>query len=475
MTMNETMYKRKTMPSSPKSTATELFCPSLVLQLSDVLCFDSVCTPYANASDNVQDDQWKARHKYRDHSIMALSDEDDERSDPRYVLRSQIRAAADLRDDVSCDSSITSAGKSISSNNRARNHVRVSFGPQLAPKKSVPDEVCAGCGAEQMHLQILNTFSRDDEDASIHSGVKSERSTRFDDALNQTYKYVPHITAIVEAIDQEVDDDDYPDHKSEGGKVNVWRSNMEILDQHRFDYRVIGTSTHDESTKPHVLTLPVMEALQEYLPYCKRGELFWLKYSMIRDGASVQYMLNKTRGSDYTILAIETMDGEVFGAFTAQPWHIAWKYYGTNESFLWRLRKRRARKGKSTGDEEDGDLDVYRYSGMNRNIQLCNTKRLAVGGGIPSSSDADSVVSETLSHVRLMDWGFGLAFGSDLQQGTSSPCITFESPSLSEIHKDGSLFEVANLEIWTLTPCMTLADAEKMEVGKLAIDRCMTV
>ena len=77
--------------------------------------------------------------------------------------------------------------------------------------------------------------------------------------------------------------------------------------------------------------------------------------------------------------------------------------------------------------------------------------------------------------MKSTEWGFGLAFGGDLQEGTSSPCITFESPSLSKLHEDGSLFQVSNFEIWTLTPCTSLADAEKMEAGRLRIERSMTI
>lgn len=250
---------------------------------------------------------------------------------------------------------------------------------------------------------------------------------------------------------------------------------MHILDGHRFDYRVLGTSIHDESTKPHVLTVSLMDTLQDYLPYCKRGELFWLKYSMVRDGASMHTMLNKTRGSDYTILAVETMDGEVFGAFTAQPWHVTWKFYGTQESFLWRQQQRRAEPCQSRAQKamRESNLDVFPFAGINRNIQLCNSDRLAVGGGSPKNTD--NHVNDNLSHIKLTEWGFGLALGRDLQQGTTSPCITFESPSLSQIHKDGSLFEVSNLEIWTLSPCLSLTEAQRMEEGKAVFERCMTV
>ena len=84
------------------------------------------------------------------------------------------------------------------------------------------------------------------------------------------------------------------------------------------------------------------------------------------------------------------------------------------------------------------------------------TKKLAVGGGTPSSDKNDDQCV----------WGFGLAIDRDLITGTSSHCATFGSPPLSIIH-DASPFEIVNIEVWTTTPCFSLDDAEKLELGKL--------
>ena len=63
------------------------------------------------------------------------------------------------------------------------------------------------------------------------------------------------------------------------------------------------------------------------------------------------------------------------------------------------------------------------------------------------------------------------AFEDTLLKGSSSPCLTYGSPSLSRYHKDGSLFEIINMELWTLTPCMTLEEAEKLELGRLFFEK----
>lgn len=120
-------------------------------------------------------------------------------------------------------------------------------------------------------------------------------------------------------------------------------------------------------------------------------------------------------------------------------------------------------------------MEVFPHRGENWNIQLCQSDRiLAVGGGSP---DDQSSVGDDLSNVKPHEWGFGLAFGADLQFGTSSPCVAFQSPALSTLHGDGSKFEVANLEIWTLTPASTLEEANRLEEGMASrmTGRAMTI
>lgn len=240
------------------------------------------------------------------------------------------------------------------------------------------------------------------------------------------------------------------------------------------DFLILGTDANDEAAQPHVLSPPLMESLQAFLPITKSGQNFFLRYSMVRDGASMHTFLKRARGVQYSILALETIDGEVFGSFTGQPWRKNWNYFGTGESFLWKMRRSRMEKTHDILEQAqmESEIDVYPYTGENRFIQLCTHDRIAVGGGTPSEKKLDDEVmfhKETLFHPH--QWGFGLAIDADLLSGTTSPCVTFGSPSLSTVHSDGSRFEIVNMELWTLTPCMTVEDAEKLELGKLFLQR----
>ena len=245
---------------------------------------------------------------------------------------------------------------------------------------------------------------------------------------------------------------------------------------------------YSSSSPDVVLNESIMEELQDHLPLCKRGESFWLQYSLVRDGASLDLLLNKARDSEYTILAIETLEGEVFGAFCARPWKHSQDYYGSGQSFLWRVEggvrtscHNIENEELDLDDDEEDDLDVqvFKFAFRNHNIQLCQPDRLVIGGGDAShhsnpppslaASDSASTSSSTCSigavthnptTAGTAEWGFGLWLEQDLSRGSSSACLTFQSPPLSRIHADGSLFEIRNLEVWALTPCISVAQAE---------------
>ena len=134
----------------------------------------------------------------------------------------------------------------------------------------------------------------------------------------------------------ELDDSSWDMHSDDGGRSDNWNVTNEYVNG--LDFRFLGTSADDESARPHVLSPPLRESLQAFLPFEKSGENFYLKYSLLRDGASLHSFLKRARGTKYAILAMETVDGEVFGSFTAQAWRKNWNYFGTGESFLFKMR-----------------------------------------------------------------------------------------------------------------------------------------
>ena len=234
-------------------------------------------------------------------------------------------------------------------------------------------------------------------------------------------------------------------------------------------FRILGTSANDIACHPHVLSPPLMESLQNFLPPTISESNFWLKYSLVRDGASLSSVLRNIRGTRRTLIAIETVEGEVFGSFTSLPWRRNWNYFGNGESFLWRMRRSRSENDAqhSILDQAklESELEVFYWSGRNNLVQYCTHEMLAVGGGLLRDDNRDDI-----SDGQPDTGGFGLAIDSDLLRGTSSPCATFQSPPLSKLHSNGSPFEILNMEVWTLTPCGSVAEAENMEMTALFLE-----
>lgn len=266
-----------------------------------------------------------------------------------------------------------------------------------------------------------------------------------------------------------------------------WISTETDEEGHKFDFHILGTSHDDDAAQPHVLTPILMHSLQPHLPGSKRGESFWLKYSLVRDGASTATFLQHLRGCTYTLLAMETVDGEVFGAFVGHPWTIQPSYFGSPESFVWRMKHARTAgdhdhhhtPGDSLREQAQKEADIEVFSpqhslGGNDFYQLCRNDRIAVGGGAGTTAQN---FGDDIGTFTPKEMGFALTLGEDghLMHGSSSPCLTFFSPSLSKVHADGSIFELVNLEAWGLTPCITEHEARMMEFQRLFLKRNTTV
>jgi hypothetical protein len=91
-------------------------------------------------------------------------------------------------------------------------------------------------------------------------------------------------------------------------------------------FEILGTSVDDKSCHPHVLSPPLMDYLHSFLPKSMAEANFFMKYSLVRDGATLPAMLQRVRGCTHTILAVETTNGEVFGSFTSAPWRVEHSY-----------------------------------------------------------------------------------------------------------------------------------------------------
>jgi len=249
-------------------------------------------------------------------------------------------------------------------------------------------------------------------------------------------------------------------------------------------FAILGTAAEDASCHPHVLSPPLMESLLEFVPETLSDYHFWIKYSMVRDGYNLYTFLRHVRTSVRTILAIETTDGQVFGAFTSQPWRLVpglfkqktgtgtaetdsqnfndtsilalsysneESFYGSKDTFLWKMRQSRfesqALVRSATVEQAilmESELAVYPFTGRNNCVQHCST-----GDGIG--------LGENAAAIRL---------DPSLRSGSTAASETFGNPCLLDSKSETPVsFQVANLEVWTLTPHDTVKQAEQAELS----------
>lgn len=254
-------------------------------------------------------------------------------------------------------------------------------------------------------------------------------------------------------------------------------------DEERGIFKILGTSLDDTRALPHVLSPPLMDSLLSFVPDHLADYNFWLKYSLCRDGASLDILKRYCRAATYTILAIETTNGDVFGSFTSAPWRTNNRYFGTGESFLWRMRHNRNTPVASLFDQAqlESEIDIFPYNGSNSYVQLCTRDKLALGGGgalkpglngheifLNQEEDVQSALSqgEEAAYLEWNDFGFGLALDQNLRHGSTSPSATFGNSALgSSGGESGQTFDVVNLEVWTLTSASTEKEAQKQEMS----------
>eukprot|EP00536_Pseudo-nitzschia_multiseries_P004133 jgi/Psemu1/302372/fgenesh1_kg.67_\ len=127
-----------------------------------------------------------------------------------------------------------------------------------------------------------------------------------------------------------------------------------------------------------------MSALQKHLPSRHSENNFWLKYSLLRDGATMHALEAKSGLTRFNILAIETLKGDVFGCFMTKPWVPSNNQYRPAEqSFLWRLKRRRLTDEEcedtpeSESEAREDLIEVFHLTGNNELCQLVAHDKIA--------------------------------------------------------------------------------------------------
>jgi len=365
-------------------------------------------------------------------------------------------------------SSTTTVGQSITSfiNQKGRKKSRAS----LKSTKSNTNNIPSSEDNDEISCSLEDVQSDEEVGAIDHSSAASSWS---DDAPN-------HYDAWEVLRDEYASDFGFNVAVDDENKVIRCDSD----DDERGIFKILGTSLDDTKATPHVLSPPLMDSLLTFVPDHLQDNNFWLKYSLCRDGASLDILKRYCRAATYTILAIETTNGEVFGSFTSSPWRTHNRYFGTGEAFLWRMRHNRNTPVASLFDQAqlESEIDIFPYNGSNTYVQLCTRDKLALGGGgsfkpglggreicLNQEDDVQSALSqgEEAVYLEWNDYGFGLALDQNLLHGSTSPSATFGNSALgsSGSGEGGQLFDVVNVEVWTLTSASNEKEAQKQEMN----------
>mmetsp|Transcript_17707 Transcript_17707/g.21654 ORF Transcript_17707/g.21654 Transcript_17707/m.21654 type:complete len:522 (+) Transcript_17707:76-1641(+) len=182
----------------------------------------------------------------------------------------------------------------------------------------------------------------------------------------------------------------------------------------------------EENSIPFILSREQMKnlaanGLPASLTFAKWNRM----YSLQRDGDSfTSSFLKKVTGEQRTLLVVQTTTNEILGGYSNSPWEnqggsVGAAFYGSCQASLFKINK------------NNNQLEVFKWSGANRYIQVCDVhaKLIAFGGGGEEGA-------------------FGLCIEDDFSVGTTGKCETFNNEPLC----DEGRFEIMNVECWGFMP-----------------------
>lgn len=194
------------------------------------------------------------------------------------------------------------------------------------------------------------------------------------------------------------------------------------------------TPTEGDDASPYILSQTQMNeiskhVLPETITYCRWRRL----YGLGRDGDSFDGCLRIIGSEKRTLMVVRTTKGDIFGGYADAPWHSRHdsstaKFYGSASSCLYSFSST-LQPYSTSSSPESSPLNVYRWTGKNRYIQVCDVsnKMLAFGGGGDKGA-------------------FGLCLQEDFTRGTTGHCDTFDNDPLCS--GDERTFDICDLEFW---------------------------
>ncbi|KAL9180566.1 hypothetical protein ACHAXT_011019 [Thalassiosira profunda] len=307
---------------------------------------------------------------------------------------------------------------------------------QTAIVSGMPSSLCGFGGLYEQQLDDSTDYdgvARVDSEGNILEMIPSG-SLDEDDAGEMKVRMrvsSPRCTLSGEGMSVKVDLPDTPDNSERAKTTKHARDGSEDSESWVADIKLVPEPPQDDNinaSRPILQTsqmraLIASGGLPPSLNFCKWKRI----YSLARDGDSFDQFLRLVEGHDRTVLVVKTTKLEVFGGYADTRWEArhfrqsANEFYGSAQACLFKF------PGCGVPGGKEDRIAIYKWSGQNRYVQLCDAadRRVAFGGG---GDEGD----------------FGLCIEDDFRRGTTGHCSTFENEPLC----DGGFFDVLDMELY---------------------------
>lgn len=213
--------------------------------------------------------------------------------------------------------------------------------------------------------------------------------------------------------------------------------------------------------------------LRPHLPVITRLSTSWsLLYSLDQHGISIKTLYTRCALHEGTaLIVIKDTAGDIFGACVNEGIHLSKRssYYGSGDSYVlcfyynffhcnslfFRLTHLKNLFRFLWSQISSQNLRVYKWTGKNEYVALCEPTFLSFGGGYVFVSSFLPLLIRVF-FCRLFniffrsDGHYGLYLGDSLLNGTTNPCPTYGNEYLAHGTRAGQSvrFECVGLEVW---------------------------
>jgi hypothetical protein len=126
----------------------------------------------------------------------------------------------------------------------------------------------------------------------------------------------------------------------------------------------------------------------------------------------------------------------------------------------------------------ESKMDVFPFTSQNNKVQSCTTTGIALGYGevlieeerMTEVKQNDIDVTKKSVANSTNHYEHAIKLDKSMTSGSTSSSETFGSPCLIERESRGKFFEVANVELWSLTPHDTVEEADQAEMKILFLE-----